>query len=164
MQKLLPFLLPLFMLASCTSTGIHQLTEEQPMRISYITARGKFELANPAHTDPVKLYSTTRSMASPMKVTKDAIMIDIIEFLGSNGYSEHETTGAVLDSGLVGYSVVFEVESQTGVSHWGITRVSTANEISQMSECRDYFFNIWNNVEAFQTVDNQKGDFSFKSN
>ena len=164
MQKLLPFLLPLFMFASCASTGIHQLSEEQPMRISYITQRGKFELSNPAHTDPVKLYSTTRPRVSPMKVTKDAIMIDIIEFLGSNGFSEHETTGSHLDSGLVGYSVVFEVESKTGVSHWGITRVSTEDEIKQLSKCRDYFFNIWNNVEAFQTVDNQKGDFSFQGN
>ena len=162
MQKLLPFLLPLFMLASCTSTGIHQLTEEQPMRISYVDSRSKFELANPAHTDPVKLYSTSRAKSTGMKVTRDAILIDVINFLGEHNFSEYETVGSVNSSSLMAYSMAFEIETEAGISHWGITKMATRDEIDNMRECWDYFFNIWNHVEAFQTIDNQKGDLLFK--
>ena len=164
MQKLLPLLLPLFFLVSCASAGIHTPDTGTPLRVSLLTRGGaqRFELANSTHTDPVELYSTKRSKSSGMKVASDDVLSDVIGFLGNYEYATYEMKGSVAGFGLAVYSLAFEVESASGTTHWGITKQSGKEEIANMKACYEYFFNAWNEVEAFQTVDNSDGNFQFR--
>ena len=71
--------------------------------------------------------------------------------------------GSIQRSGVATYARAFEVESASGISHWGLTRAADLDELKAMSACFDYFFNeVFNKVEAYQTIDNEDGTFQFK--
>jgi len=164
MQKLL-LLSSLLFFTSCASAGIHTPSADQPLRVSLLTQGGasRFEIANAAHTDPVELYSRPRTQGSTMKVAPDAVVLDMIDYLGSHGYGDHERRGSVSKAGVAAYARAFEIESSAGISHWGLTRGSDIEELKAMTKCFDYFFNeVFNQIEAYQTVENQDGDFQFK--
>ena len=169
MQQLLslPLLALAVLLASCASTGIHSPGDGDPMRVSLFTNAGasRFEIANDVHTDPVSLYSSTRSNGSTMKIAPDSIVLDMIDFLGSYDYAKYERPGTVKKSGVAAYSLAFEIESPAGISHWGVTRLSDLEEHKSMKKCFDHFFNeVFNQIEAYQTVNNKDGKFQFKDN
>jgi len=167
MSKLLSLFAPLLLLASCASTGIHSPDESQPLRVSLVTSGGasRFEVANAVHTDPVAHYSSTRSRGSIKKVASNELVLDMIDFLGSHGFGEYERLGSIKKSGVAAYARAFEVETAAGISHWGVTKLSSLDELESMTACFDHFFNqVFNQVEAYQAVENKDGEFQFKKN
>ena len=165
MSKLLSYIASLSLFASCAATGIHSPTGEEPLRVTMQTSGGSasFEIVNAAHTDPVELYSSTRSRGSTTKIANDSILLDLIAYLGSHNYGEYERPGSAKQSGVALYSRVFEIESSAGISHWGTTKLSSQGERADMNNCFNYFFNdVFNQIEAYQVVDNRDGKFQFK--
>jgi hypothetical protein len=146
-------------MTACASTaGIHSPASGEPMRVT-LTMYGagqKFELVNPAHTDPVKLYSRARR-APNLKVADDQALLDIIDYLGAQGFNEHERVGKAPAGGA--YTLAFEIETPGGVSHWGTNqKVSPQEELVAMNQCVRYFVNEkYNQFEAFQTIENADG-------
>jgi hypothetical protein len=147
----------------CASAGLHHPSAGEPMRVTlYMFRQGQeFELANPAHTDPVELYSRTRASANT-KVVEDEILLEIIDHLGSEGFSRYEKAGKAPGGGP--YSLCFEIETAGGTSHWGTSQAtSSPDELLAMRECVRYFLSDhYNRYQAFQTIQNEEGGAFFE--
>ncbi len=151
-------------LSACVSTaGIHAPASGEPMRVTlYMYAQEqKFGLANPAHTDPVELYSKSRGAAS-LKIADDEVLLDIIDYLGENGFDEREKIGKAPMGGA--YTLAFEVETANGTSHWGTNqKTSSREELIAMNQCVRYYVNEkYNQVQAYQATENTQGGAFFK--
>ena len=151
-------------LGSCATTaGIHAPASGEPIRVTlYMNSQGqRFELVNPAHTDPIELYSSSRSSAG-VKVTDDDVLLEIVDYLSAEGYGEREAIGRAPAGGM--YSLAFEVETANGTSHWGTNqKVSAPEDLAAMNRCVRYFLNEkFNRVQAFQTMKNREGGGYFK--
>ena len=167
MSKLIILLAPLLLLASCASTGIHSPGEGEPLRVTLITSGGasRFEVANAVHTDPVAHYSSTRTRGSIKKIASDELVLDMIDFLGSYNYGKYERIGSIKKSAVAAYARAFEIETSAGISHWGVTKLSDLDELKSMTACFDHFFNqVFNKIEAYQSVENKDGEFQFRKN
>ncbi len=135
------------------------------MRVALYVYRSNlsFELVNPAHTDPVDVYSTKRTTPN-LKVADDEVLRSLIDFLGEHGFSEYETDGAAPPGGPSPYTMALEIETESGVSHWGTSAATNMAEKASMQECYRHFINgVFNQVQAYQTIDNPEGSRFFEA-
>lgn len=165
MPRLLIALVLALALPSCASTaGVHAPAAGDPVRVTlYLTHQGQeMGLATAAHTDPVELYSSPRGRGT-LKVASDEVVLDVVDYLGENGFDEREQSGRAPRGGA--FTICLEIESSAGVTHWG-TRpgVTPAEEHEQMKACMAYFIRTYNGVQAFQAVDNPDGAELFDEN
>lgn len=128
------------------------------MRVTlYMYGAGQtFGLVNETHTDKVELYSNKRTRPS-VKIAQDETLLNIIDYLGENGFADNEQDGSAPGGGA--FTLCFEVETAAGTSHWGTNpRTNTNEERLAMNRCVAYFVNKnYNQIESLQAVQNDEG-------
>ena len=152
----------LLLAAGCASTAPRSSAtagpQGDPARVVFRDLRQgqTFALVNEAHSDPLELYSKTRSAAeASTKVIENEVMDALLDYLeGEGDFFDHARPGP---APATGFEKVGQVETDRGTFHMAVSQSSPEEEQQDFLRCYMNFVALWSNVQQFQAVENPGG-------
>ena len=157
-------LVPLFTTSGCSSTG-GSSADGGKVRVTLRDYKGgrSFELVGQSHTNRLEYYSKVRDSAG-RKIVPDDIARALVGELEKRGFKKNRKPGRAPSQGGQLLTWGFEVADTSGVDHWVIGRGSDPAETQAFLASHQVFFELYNTVTSYQTVENEKGRSFFDGN
>lgn len=151
-------------LAACASgSSAPSGASGEPLRVTLRDYAGgaRFELLSAAPEERVRYYSAARRDAS-RKIAEAEVLEVLVEYLEREGLARHGRPGKLPSSGGGALTRGFEIEGPVGVVHWAVGVDTPAEERRRMVECSTGFLAVYNEVQGYQTIENERGAAFFQ--
>jgi len=157
-------LVPLLTASGCSSTG-GSSSDGGRVRVTLRDYKGghSFELVGESHTSRLEYYSQVRDSAA-RKIVPDDIAGALVSELNKRGFKKNKKPGRAPSQGGQLLTWGFEVADTSGVDHWVIGRGSSPAEAQAFLNSHQIFFELYNAVTSYQTIQNEQGRSFFNGN
>lgn len=121
----------------------------------------RFELVNPSHTTAVNQYSTVRSDPS-RKVTDEAWMIGLVDYIREQGWSKDEKRGSAPTMAKDSLRWSLEMTGPGGTSFVAEPMDAKGGQRTRLRTIQKAFLDTYNATNGFQAVRTESGKLPFK--
>ncbi len=121
----------------------------------------RFELVNPSHTTAVSQYSKVRSDPS-RKVTDEAWMTGLIEYIKDQGWSKDEKRGSAPTMAKDSLRWSLEMTGPDGTSFVAEPMDAKGSQRTRLRTIQKAFLDTYNATSGFQAVRTESGKLPFK--
>ncbi len=121
----------------------------------------RFELVNPSHTTAVNQYSTVRSDPS-RKVTDEAWMTGLVEYIKDQGWSKDEKRGSAPTVAKDSLRWSLELTGPGGTSFVAEPMDAKGSQRTRLRTIQKAFLDTYNATSGFQAVRTESGKPPFK--